>query len=78
MKLSGQKNYHQRKGASLERQHPGMVSSHNRATAHYGSVTGLKVTGDGLYLISAGQFLCFFLSPFDNNYGFSLYFYKVG
>lgn len=41
------------KGAK-QRSHPGMVSSHDRATAHYGVVTGLKVTEDGMYLLSAG------------------------
>lgn len=43
----------QMKGAK-QRSHPGMVSSHDRATAHYGVVTGLKVTEDGMYLLSAG------------------------
>ncbi|XP_012838785.1 PREDICTED: DNA excision repair protein ERCC-8 isoform X1 [Erythranthe guttata] len=38
-----------------QRSHPGMLSSHDRATAHYGVVTGLKVTGDGMYLLSAGS-----------------------
>ncbi|XP_077230665.1 WD repeat-containing protein ATCSA-1-like [Tasmannia lanceolata] len=38
-----------------QRLHPGMMSSRNRATAHYGAVTGLKVTADGMYLLSAGS-----------------------
>ncbi|KAL2529550.1 Transducin/WD40 repeat-like superfamily protein [Forsythia ovata] len=38
-----------------QRLHPGMLSTHDRATAHYGVVTGLKVTEDGMYLLSAGQ-----------------------
>ncbi|ERN13123.1 hypothetical protein AMTRI_Chr11g150540 [Amborella trichopoda] len=42
------------KGSVLQRQHPGMLSSRNRASAHYGAVTGLKVTEDGMYLLSAG------------------------
>ncbi|KAF6159767.1 hypothetical protein GIB67_030025 [Kingdonia uniflora] len=37
------------------RPHPGMMSSHDRATAHYGAVIGLKVTADGMYLLSAGS-----------------------
>ncbi|XP_043688041.1 WD repeat-containing protein ATCSA-1-like isoform X1 [Telopea speciosissima] len=43
------------KGSSRQRVHPGMLSSHDRATAHYGAVTGLKVTEDGMYLLSAGS-----------------------
>jgi DNA excision repair protein ERCC-8 len=31
-----------------------MLSSQDRATAHYGAVTGLKITEDGMYLLSAG------------------------
>ncbi|CAA3025702.1 DNA excision repair ERCC-8 [Olea europaea subsp. europaea] len=38
-----------------QRLHPGMLSTHDRATAHYGVVTGLKVTEDGMYLLSAGS-----------------------
>ncbi|KAK4434357.1 WD repeat-containing protein ATCSA-1 [Sesamum alatum] len=38
-----------------QRSHPGMLSSHDRATGHYGVVTGLKVTEDGMYLLSAGS-----------------------
>lgn len=37
-----------------QRLHPGMLSTQDRATAHYGAVTGLKVTEDGMYLLSAG------------------------
>ncbi|KAF9687494.1 hypothetical protein SADUNF_Sadunf02G0099400 [Salix dunnii] len=29
------------------------ISSQDRATAHYGAVTGLEITGDGMYLLSA-------------------------
>lgn len=42
------------KGPVRQRLHPGMLSTQDRATAHYGAVTGLKVTEDGMYLISAG------------------------
>ncbi|GFQ06297.1 DNA excision repair protein ercc-8 [Phtheirospermum japonicum] len=38
-----------------QRSHPGMLSSHDRATGHYGVVTGLKVTDDGMYLLSSGS-----------------------
>lgn len=43
------------KGSVSKRLHPGMLSSQDRATAHYGSVTGLNVTKDGMYLLSAGS-----------------------
>ncbi|XP_039125945.1 WD repeat-containing protein ATCSA-1-like [Dioscorea cayenensis subsp. rotundata] len=43
------------KGSTVQRLHPGMTSGQNRATAHYGAVTGLKATGDGMYLISSGS-----------------------
>ncbi|XP_062022617.1 WD repeat-containing protein ATCSA-1-like [Rosa rugosa] len=43
------------KGSLKQRLHPGMLSSQDRATAHYGAVTGLKVTDDGMYLLSAGS-----------------------
>jgi DNA excision repair protein ERCC-8 len=39
---------------STQRQHPGMASSQDRATAHYGTVTALTPTTDGFYLLSAG------------------------
>lgn len=45
------------KGSTKQRLHPGMLSTQDHATAHYGSVTGLRVTEDGLYLLSAGGFL---------------------
>jgi DNA excision repair protein ERCC-8 len=32
-----------------------MLSTLDRATAHYGAVTGLKATNDGMYLLSAGS-----------------------
>lgn len=38
-----------------QRLHPGMLSTQDRATAHYGAVNGLKVTNDGMYLLSAGS-----------------------
>ncbi|CAH2034097.1 unnamed protein product [Thlaspi arvense] len=38
-----------------KRLHPGMLSTLDRATAHYGAVTGLKATNDGMYLLSAGS-----------------------
>ncbi|KAK4559846.1 hypothetical protein RGQ29_008862 [Quercus rubra] len=41
------------KGSLRQRLHPGMLSSLDRATAHYGAVTGLKATEDGMYLLSA-------------------------
>ena len=44
------------KGSLRQRLHPGMLSSLDRATAHYGAVTGLKATEDGMYLLSAGRF----------------------
>ncbi|KAL2346478.1 hypothetical protein Fmac_000478 [Flemingia macrophylla] len=43
------------KGPMKQRLHPGMLSTQDRATAHYGAVTGLKVTEDGMYLLSAGS-----------------------
>lgn len=42
------------RGSGKQRLHPGMLSSQDRATAHYGAVNGLKVTNDGMYLLSAG------------------------
>lgn len=43
------------KGSIKHRLHPGMLSSQDRATAHYGAVTGLKISEDGMYLFSAGS-----------------------
>ena len=43
------------KGPVRQRLHPGMLSTQDRATAHYGAVTGLKVTDDGMHLLSAGR-----------------------
>lgn len=43
------------KGSARQRLHPGMLSIQDRATAHYGAITGLKVTDDGMYLLSAGS-----------------------
>lgn len=48
------KNLSQIKGSAGQRLHPGFVSSQDRSTAHYGAVIGLKMTADGLYLLSAG------------------------
>lgn len=42
-------------GSAVPRLHPGMSSTQNRATAHYGAVTGLKATRDGMYLLSSGS-----------------------
>ncbi|CAM6087515.1 unnamed protein product [Calypogeia fissa] len=42
------------KHLSTQRQHPGMASAEDRATAHYGTVTALTPTTDGFYLLSAG------------------------
>lgn len=46
------------KGPMKQKLHPGMISTQDRATAHYGAVTGLKVTEDGMHLLSAG---CLFI-----------------
>ncbi|KAE9458784.1 hypothetical protein C3L33_09307, partial [Rhododendron williamsianum] len=43
------------KSSVRQRLHPGMLSSQDRATAHYGAVIGLKATEDGMYLLSAGS-----------------------
>nr|GEW94751.1 DNA excision repair protein ERCC-8-like [Tanacetum cinerariifolium] len=43
------------KGSAKQRLHPGLLTSQDRATAHYGVVTGLKATEDGMYLLSAGS-----------------------
>lgn len=43
------------KGSAKQRLHPGLLSSQDRATAHYGAVMGLKATEDGMYLLSAGS-----------------------
>ncbi|CAI8599335.1 unnamed protein product [Vicia faba] len=43
------------RGPMKQKLHPGMISTQDRATAHYGAVTGLKVTEDGMYLLSAGS-----------------------
>lgn len=37
-----------------QRVHPGMSSSQNHKTAHYGAVTGLRTTTDGMHLLSSG------------------------
>lgn len=42
------------KGSTRQRLHPGLLSGQDRSVSHYGAVTGLKVTGDGMYLLSAG------------------------
>ncbi|XP_073281580.1 WD repeat-containing protein ATCSA-1-like [Primulina huaijiensis] len=38
-----------------QRLHPGMLSNYDRATGHYGVVTGIKGTDDGMYLLTAGS-----------------------
>ncbi|XP_076906669.1 WD repeat-containing protein ATCSA-1-like isoform X2 [Bidens hawaiensis] len=43
------------KGSGKQRLHPGLLTSQDRATAHYGAVLGLKATEDGMYLLSAGS-----------------------
>ncbi|CAI9116015.1 OLC1v1017059C1 [Oldenlandia corymbosa var. corymbosa] len=43
------------KGSMKQRLHPGMLSTQDRATAHYGAVLGLSATQDGMYLLSAGS-----------------------
>ncbi|KAL8230968.1 hypothetical protein R6Q57_000746 [Mikania cordata] len=43
------------KGSAKQRLHPGLLTSQDRATAHYGAVLGLKATDDGMYLLSAGS-----------------------
>lgn len=45
------------KGQLKQKLHPGLLSTQDRATAHYGAVTGLKVIDDGMYLLSAGCLL---------------------
>lgn len=42
-------------GHMQQRLHPGLSSSQNRATSHYGAVTGLRTTKDGMYLLSSGS-----------------------
>ncbi|KAF8717069.1 hypothetical protein HU200_026180 [Digitaria exilis] len=42
-------------GPMQQRLHPGLSSSQNRATSHYGAVTGLRTTKDGMYLLSSGS-----------------------
>lgn len=52
---SGGRVLRQAKGSAKQRLHPGLLSSQDRATAHYGAVIGLKPTEDGMYLLSAGS-----------------------
>lgn len=51
---------------SMQRLHPGMSSSLSHATAHYGAVTGLKATRDGMYLLSSGELCWICLDYFVN------------
>lgn len=51
----GSRILRQAKGSAKQRLHPGLLSSQDRATAHYGAVLGLKATEDGMYLLSAGS-----------------------
>ncbi|KAJ3687434.1 hypothetical protein LUZ61_016598 [Rhynchospora tenuis] len=56
--LAAQKRTSQKKiqlKPATQRSHPGMTSSQNHATAHYGAVNGLRATADGLYLLSSGS-----------------------
>lgn len=53
--LSSTKWHNFPSGSAVQRLHPGMSSSLNRATAHYGAVTGLRATSDGMYLLSSGS-----------------------
>ncbi|WOK96561.1 hypothetical protein Cni_G05268 [Canna indica] len=43
------------KAPVMQRSHPGMSSSYNHATAHFGAVTGLRASRDGMYLLSSGS-----------------------
>ncbi|KAL8154051.1 hypothetical protein V2J09_011811 [Rumex salicifolius] len=54
-KLTARSSASHTKVSVKERLHPGLLSIQDRATAHYGAVTGLKVTEDGMYLLSAGS-----------------------
>lgn len=54
-KQSSHKNRSQANGSRKQRLHPGLLSMQDRATAHYGAVTSLKVSEDGMYLLSAGS-----------------------
>lgn len=42
------------RGHTQQKVHPGMSSSQNHKTAHYGAVTGLRTTTDGMHLLSSG------------------------
>lgn len=44
------------KESEAQRQHPGLLLTNDRASAHYGEVTALHASDDGLYLFSAGRF----------------------
>ncbi|XP_037493669.1 WD repeat-containing protein ATCSA-1 [Jatropha curcas] len=43
------------KGPVRRRLHPGMSSMLDSGAAHFGAVTGLKMTEDGMYILSAGS-----------------------
>ncbi|XP_048565213.1 WD repeat-containing protein ATCSA-1-like isoform X4 [Triticum urartu] len=43
------------RGHTQQKVHPGMSSSQNHKTAHYGAVTGLRTTTDGMHLLSSGS-----------------------
>lgn len=60
------------KGSTRQRLHPGLFSSQDRSIAHFGAVSGLKVTEDGMYLLSAGLVP---LSTFSNQINCSLIHY---
>lgn len=55
LSASSRMSTHLKGGYAKKRRHPGMMSSQDHATAHYGAVTGLKATEDGMYLLSAGS-----------------------
>ncbi|XP_078433779.1 WD repeat-containing protein ATCSA-1-like [Wolffia australiana] len=40
---------------TTQRLHPGLTSSRNKSTAHYGAVTALRATKDGMHLLSTGS-----------------------
>ena len=58
VKLTAHSSLTSTKVSVKQRLHPGLLSVQDRATAHYGAVTGLKVTEDGMYLLSAGCVAC--------------------
>lgn len=43
------------KESEAQRQHPGLKLTNDRGPAHYGVITALHTSDDGLYLFSAGR-----------------------